>query len=508
MKPSLELFRLIKSLSKSEKRFFKLSSSLQSGEKNYLKIFDAIDAQEEYDEGKIKEQFKDELFIHHFPSEKNHLYKLILKSLRSFYSDNSIRSLLIQDLKNIEILYNKALYKECEKLLARAKNIAFIHEEFYYINELIDWQKKIWEQSYDEGDFARNVEKLIKEEEENLLKLNNLSEYNIIYSKLNLIFRNGGFVRNNKELEIIEEIVNHPLIKGKNTAISTKATSICYYIQGLCAATNRKLDDSYVAFRKVRSVLDGKPLIKEDSNVMYVNTMLHLLRCYTDSKEFDKAEELIRELQYFKFSKGQNTDDLKMKTYINLIICKANLLHSQGKTKESVELYEENEQAFKDNVPKITKDQEVSYLYSKSYSYFGVGDYRKSLNVLNEILNDSKQNIRKDLYCFARILNLMIHYELENYDYLEYLIKSTQRYLSKYERDYQIEDTVILFIRKLAKVQKQEDKDKVLLEMEKEIRQLLNVHQERIILEYFNIEAWIDSKIKRISFSEAIDSSI
>jgi len=43
MKPSTELFDLIKSLSKSEKRFFKLSSSLQTGDKNYLKIFDAID---------------------------------------------------------------------------------------------------------------------------------------------------------------------------------------------------------------------------------------------------------------------------------------------------------------------------------------------------------------------------------------------------------------------------------------------------------------------------------
>ena len=45
MKPSTELFKLIKSLTKSEKRFFKMSSSLQSGDKNYLKIFDVIEKQ-------------------------------------------------------------------------------------------------------------------------------------------------------------------------------------------------------------------------------------------------------------------------------------------------------------------------------------------------------------------------------------------------------------------------------------------------------------------------------
>ena len=86
MKPSHELFRLIKSLSKSEKRFFKLMSSLQSGEKNYIKLFDSIEKQNEYNEDAIKHQFREETFIKHLPSEKNHLYKLILKSLRSFYS--------------------------------------------------------------------------------------------------------------------------------------------------------------------------------------------------------------------------------------------------------------------------------------------------------------------------------------------------------------------------------------------------------------------------------------
>ncbi len=54
MKPSTELYDLIKSLTKSEKRFFKLHSALQSGPKNYLRIFEAIDKQKDYDEEAIK----------------------------------------------------------------------------------------------------------------------------------------------------------------------------------------------------------------------------------------------------------------------------------------------------------------------------------------------------------------------------------------------------------------------------------------------------------------------
>ena len=41
-------------------------------------------------------------------------------------------------LKNAEILYDKALYKECYKIVRKAKKIALDHEEFYFSLELIN----------------------------------------------------------------------------------------------------------------------------------------------------------------------------------------------------------------------------------------------------------------------------------------------------------------------------------------------------------------------------------
>ena len=55
---------------------------MQQGEKNYLKIFDYIETQDEYNEASLKKEFKKETFIKHLPSEKNHLYKLILGALK------------------------------------------------------------------------------------------------------------------------------------------------------------------------------------------------------------------------------------------------------------------------------------------------------------------------------------------------------------------------------------------------------------------------------------------
>lgn len=504
MKPSTELFKLVKSLSKSEKRFFKLTSSLQSGDKNYLKIFDAIEKQSVYNEEALKTEFENETFIKHLPSEKNHLYKLILKSLRSFYSEQSVSSLLKQEIKNVEILFNKALYKECEKFVSRAKEIAADHEKFYYWYELISWQKKLLEEAYEEGEFSTNLDALVEEEEMVIAKLRNLAEYQVIYSKINLIFRSGGFTRNEQERKVVDSIADYHLIKGKNTAISTRATSMCYYIKGLCAATVRNYEDSFQFFNKTRQILDNNTKIKEDSPQRYVMTLFHLLRCYIDNKDFENAERSIQDLRALVGKKGFNTIDITVRIFTNSYNQQLNLLHSMGEMQKSVDLIPEIDNGKLTFQDKISKEQEVILLYNKAYSYFGIGDYKKALSFLNEVLNDNEQNLRQDIYSFSRLLNLVLHYELENYDFLEYVIKSTNRYLSKYDRDYKIEDVLIKYIRKLSKVSNQKATLEIFEAMDKEVNVLMQDHQERVVLEFFNVPAWIYSKLHKTTFSEAV----
>src|SRR5690606_13785244 len=336
MKPSTELFKLIKSLSKSEKRFFKLTSSLQSGDKNYVKIFDSIDAQVEYDEEGLKEQFKDEKFIKHLSSEKNHLYKLILKSLRSYYSEDSVKSILKQEIKNIEILFNKALYKECEKFIIRAKKIAEESEKFYYWSEIISWEKKLIEEGLQENFSNERLKSLVQEEEMVIQKLRNLAEYHIIYSKINNIFRSGGFIRSEQEEKEVEEIADHHLIKDKNTALSIRASSICYYIKGLCAATNRNFADSYLFFNKTKEILDSNVIIKADLNTRYVQTLSFLLRCYIDGEQFDKASGLIVELKKLSSTKGFNNVNTEVRIHSNAYQMELLMLQRQGKFQEAI----------------------------------------------------------------------------------------------------------------------------------------------------------------------------
>ncbi|MEZ4950160.1 MAG: hypothetical protein R2784_12335 [Saprospiraceae bacterium] len=61
-------------------------ANIQEGEKNYLKLFDLVSNQEEYDEESVKEAFKGEKIVNSLHVTKNYLVKLILKSLKLYYS--------------------------------------------------------------------------------------------------------------------------------------------------------------------------------------------------------------------------------------------------------------------------------------------------------------------------------------------------------------------------------------------------------------------------------------
>lgn len=504
MKPSNELFDLIKSLTKSEKRFFKLSSSIQTGEKNYLKIFDYIDGQDEYDEAALKEYFKDERFIKHLPSEKNHLYKLILKSLRQFYGEQSVSSVLKQELKNIEILYNKALFKECKKFLKRAKRIAHEHEKFYFLIELISWEKQLTEESYESGNFNVDLNKIIEEESEAIDKLRNLAEYHILYSRINAIFRSGGFTRNEAERSTVLEISDNHLIKGKNTALSTRAASICYYIKGLCAATNRDFSDSYTFFNRTKEILDNNPKIKLDLGKRYILTLFHLMRCYIDERNFEMAQEMIGEIKSLHGKKGFNSLDLTLKITNISLIDQMNLYNLQGKFEEALNVYNSHENEKTNIFEKSSKEQQIKFLFNAAYTLFGSGEYKTALRLLNDILNDNEQKLRQDLYSFARILNLLIHFELENYEFLEYSSNAAIRYLNKIKRDYDIETVFVKQMRKLARTATRLESIPIYEETLEQIRELLKDENERVILDYIDIESWLESKITDKSFVELV----
>ena len=112
--------------------------------------------------------------------------------------------------------------------------------------------------------------------------------------------------------------------------------------------------------------------------------------------------------------------------------------------------------------------------------------------------------MRKDIYAFARLFNLVIHTEINSDDFIEYLIKSTNRYLGKHERAHKVENAVLHHFRKLLRTQTNSDRIMVYERLKDELLEVMKDPNEQVVMEYFDILSWVDSKIYKVPFDQSV----
>ena len=137
------LFLLVKSLTKSEKRQFKLYVGRLdvNQDSKFLNLFNFLDKASSYDEVailKTKIVKKQQL-----ANVKAHLYKQILISLKLNPSHQNIRSQIREQLDFASILYHKGLYKQSLKILDKSKEVAIQNEEKNLAYEIVELEKII-----------------------------------------------------------------------------------------------------------------------------------------------------------------------------------------------------------------------------------------------------------------------------------------------------------------------------------------------------------------------------
>lgn len=143
MKKNEQLFYLIKSLSKSEKRYFKIFCFSSNNVNNYLRLFEELDKQTVYDESSIRQKFAGETFIKQLHVTKNYLKQLILSALRNYHQKFSKEIEIRSILDNIEVLYNKELVDLCKTEIEKGKRLANEYGYHSYQLALNVWQRKI-----------------------------------------------------------------------------------------------------------------------------------------------------------------------------------------------------------------------------------------------------------------------------------------------------------------------------------------------------------------------------
>ena len=173
-----------------------------------------------------------------------------------------------------------------------------------------------------------------------------------------------------------------------------------------------------------------------------------------------------------------------------------------GTFKEGLALVPEITEKLKEYDSYIDHHRILVFNYKIATLYFGSGDYDTSIDYLHLIINDHV-DLRYDLQCYARLVHLLAHYELGNYELMESLTKSVYRFMAKMKNLTVVEEEMFKFLRKSFQFPRREIKS----ELEKllsKIKHLEYNHIETRSFAYLDIISWLESKLQEKTMSEII----
>lgn len=497
MKPSENLFDLIKCLSEKERNWVIDAATFHTkGEENkYLALFKEILAQEEYDEKALVALLGYQDDLNKFAFLKNYLYNFILSVLED--NSKSVNRHLHSALNQAEILINRKIYGLALEILEKNEAIAAKYQLFESWISILALMEKIPPQYREQDSLAKKPYDICRV----IDAKNSYFYYRKLYSLARLKHHQTAFIRNLEETKEFKDVYEEELLEP-DPNLNFHHKIYFYLARGMFYYAKKDYENSYIIAQQLMRMFEKYPWMASVRMSVYYNTYYNkaLLEMNTG-----KIAMSIESLQYLKDKLNEMERGTPYQHYMlyNLWI---NILNSTGyydKALKIVDEYREKRSALA-YISKTLYAEQLYHFYLAA-TYFGTGDYKTANKHINEIINN-EIDYNADITNMAYLLSLIIHFELEKTDIMIYRIKSVYRILSKRNSMHSIVGHVLDFLKDYAKshfdIRKLNEK---LTELKSKINHTIESDPiQGEILNNFDLISWINSKLERKPFSQVL----
>jgi tetratricopeptide (TPR) repeat protein len=497
-----KLFLLVKSLNGMEKRYFKLAVSVHkdADSKNYMRLFNSIAGQRTYDEIALRTEFAGEKIVKRFDMSKNYLYRLLLNTLQNYHRNSSVEQQLMNMLNKAMILHDKMLYKSALEILQKARQLAKKYEYYEILLKII---QMILKAALEEKKDDRFLEQFQQEHEYAMERIRKINEYHKLYHHLYSFFsKKGNDLRAHGLRKKYQQFLQHPLLSGKQKPNGYEEKSYYYLARSLCYFCIGQANKSYQYTQLRLSLILSRPERISEDPATYIVTLNSVIFYGSVLCKIKESQQAFFKLQKFlaiypaRQQKIFIAYDNMMALYLTAGRFREGLVYA-NKAGEELKIFESE----------IFASNKVSLYHDMFYIYFGCREYEKALKWLNKLLNETTLNAREDIQVTARLTNLILHYELKNFELLPYLIRRTYNFLYKRKRLHKLEKILLQFIGKLLRVNPHVKKEiiNLFIEIKNALEEVTKEPAEAMVLtEYFDYISWLESKINNLSFEKIV----
>jgi hypothetical protein len=491
------LFRLIKSMTKAEKRSFKLYVNRSGGAGDdalFVQLFDVLDKQPAYDEEGIFQKVPD-LKRSQLSNIKRHLYRQILSSLRLLHISKNGDIEIREEIDFARILYNKGHFQQSLKVLDRIKGIARDSNQDLLHLEIVDFEKMI-ESRHISDSIENRIDELAAESEHCHQVVANITRLSNLALKMFGFYVKTGHVKNESEAHYVTEYFksNLPNLHYDQLSFYEKVYHCQSYVWYYYILQNFPLHFRYT--QRWVDLFEDKPDMKSSDPELYLRGMNSLLTALFYMGRHDRYLQVLKQMEVFIARMADDFDtNLEIQAFTFLYTAKINKHYLEGTFSEGLYLVPELVEKLERYDEFLDPHRKLIFYYKIACLYFGSGDNGKAVDYLNDIINYKAGSLFSDIQCYARILYLIAHFELGNYSLLEYLVKSVYRFLAKMEDLNQVQREILTFLRREIRTSPRELR-RAFIQLKARLEKLQDQPNERRSFLYLDIISWLEAKIE------------
>ena len=491
-------------MTRSEKRNFKLIAAKTGNEsKIYVQLFDHLNKYGSYDEHLILKQIP-AIKKSQLSNIKANLYKQILRSIRDYNKESYAEIKAREKFDFAKVLYAKGQYKASLAMIDQVKKISEQIQKKPLLYLALHFEKQI-ESQHVTGSMANRASEIAihsTEVVENIKLNDQLSNLSL---KLYGIFLQRGLAKSEEDIQYLKQFIASYIPDDLEEEKMDFYQRLHLYQSYVWFYQMSQDFDQYhhYANQWVSLFADYPDMLKPETTLYIkgIHNVLNSLYIGAKISKFDVAFQqllVFKENHTLKLSRNE-ASQLAIVTYTHGI----NRIFLNTRYVEGVPFIKSLEQVIEDELYPWDLNRQLVFYYKIACVYYGANELESCIYYLNKITNNPFPKFKEDIQCFARILNLIAHYDLGNDVLVSYQVRSVYRYLLKLEELQAVHREIFKFIKRTPNMKPAEIKEEF-IGLKSRLLPYRKDKIERRPFIYLDIISYLDSKIKGISMVEAI----
>lgn len=499
MKAQKTIFNLIQSLSKGEKRTFSLSATKYTTKKNnsvlqLYQIFESAQNNENVHLDKeIPKMGKTPLSV-----LKNKLVNQILQTLRISSSYSRHPLFFINEKQEFaSILYHRGLFEEAATYSRQSMNLAAKFEYFERMLASIDQLEQIYFRNPSNKSSKVHIDELYEKRKVILTKLENLWEYKRLVQKMYAIYLNYQVPQNEMEQDEYEQCFNNPLLQSIDNCLSLKAKMRFYTLKVFQYNMENKVEQAYLCAQEQLKFIEEEYPCHQYEPDKYLFVLNNLILISINLQKFDESlkwleilEDCDKKFRNYNTYYKRQIFETKYSSLLDYAIETGNYEIGLSYTKQ----IEKGIKKFESMG--LSKDRIIRFHFGLALLNYYQKKYTTAQNLILNVLNEEQQvSAALTVGVIARILDLILNYELGYLKYLDKRANNAKSFLIRHKRFGKAEEVFFKYFIKLVKANNTEKKYAIISEMEEALMNFDTVGIQSDFCTYLKIDEWI-AKVK------------